>query len=115
MTPADDESAAVAEVQVSSVESGKLNLAIKALKKGVAEYHIRPAHRSDDYGVLRVTVPETMGIDEIGAVGNAPWPADVYTVTGILLKREAPDSYLHSLPKGVYILRSAAGARKVIR
>ncbi len=115
VTPADDESAAVAEVRVESVESDNLNLAIKALKKGVAEYHILPAHRSDDYGVLRVTVPETMGIDEIDADRKAHWPADIYTVTGIPVKYDAPESFMHSLPKGVYILRSAAGTRKVIR
>ncbi len=65
--------------------------------------------------MLRVTVPETMGIDEIDADRKALWPADIYTVTGVLLKHDAQESYLHPFPKGVYILRSDAGTQKTVR
>lgn len=57
VTPADEASAAMAEVKVSAVEPGKLHLEVKALRPGRATFHVRPAHRSDDYAVLTLTIP----------------------------------------------------------
>lgn len=57
ITPADEASAAMAEVKVASVEPGKLHLEVKALQPGNATFHVRPAHRSDSYVVLTLTIP----------------------------------------------------------
>lgn len=57
VTPADEVSAALAEVEIAAVEPGKLHLEVKALRPGRATFHVRPAHRSDDYAVLTLTIP----------------------------------------------------------
>jgi hypothetical protein len=115
ITPADEHSSTIAFAQIASVESGKLNIDIKGLKKGTATFHIYPAHRSDRYAVLTVKVPEQTSIENIAADNDTYWPADIYTATGILLKQNASESYLQYLPHGLYILRSPSGIRKIIR
>lgn len=113
--PADETSASVAEVNVISVASGKIKLEIKALDKGTATFHVYPSHRSKDYAVLTIEVPESVvSIENISNDSTSQWPADVYTTTGILLKRNVIESQLQSLPAGIYILRTTAGTRKII-
>jgi len=115
VTPVDEASASVAEVKVSSVESGKINLQIKALNQGSATFHVRPAHKTDDYAVLTIEVPRSVvSIKDISSDSTSQWPADVYTTTGILLKRNFTELQLRSLPKGIYILRTPSGVRKII-
>lgn len=115
ITPADDMSAAVAEAGIVSVGAGKLRVALRALSEGVATFHITPAHRSDSHSVLTVTVTGTASVDGPARDNFRLWPADVFTVTGLLLKRNAGEADLKSLSSGVYLLRSPAGIRKVIR
>lgn len=115
ITPVDEASASVAEVNIASVASGKINLEIKALAKGSATFHVRPAHRSDDYAVLKIDVPVSpASIEDIGCDATPQWPADVYSAAGILLHRNFTESQLRLLPKGMYILRTSYGARKII-
>lgn len=115
VTPVDAASAAVAEVSVESVASGKINLRVKALSAGEASFIVAPAHRSDNYGVLSVTVPKSVtGIDEVEMDAAAQWPADIFTTTGILLRRGASESDFRSLPRGIYILSTPSGVRKQI-
>lgn len=115
ITPVDEASASVAEVNISSVASGKINLEIKALDKGSATFHVHPAHRSEDYAVLNIEVPEVpAAIEDISSDPTPLWPVDVYTTTGILLQRNFTESQLRLLPKGIYILRTSSGARKII-
>lgn len=81
VTAADDAAAEVAAVKIVSAEPGRLNLEVEALHSGDATFHIRPAHRSDDYAVLNVTVSETTIMTE--AVENTDRrPQTVYDLLG---------------------------------
>lgn len=81
ITDCDDSGNPVAEVAVQSVESGRLNLSVKGLRKGTATFHIRPAHRSDDYSVLTVIVAQPAAIEDI-TVDPAPAAATTYDLLG---------------------------------
>ena len=111
ITPADDASASMAEIKSVSVENGSLNLEIKAKQSGNAIFHIRPAHRLEDYAVLSLNItlkddPST-GISSI--TGDTPYSTDhnVYTVSGIRV-----NSDISNLPAGVYIVN---GRKVVVR
>lgn len=116
VTPVDDSSAETATVSLVSVDSGQLNFIISAIREGTATYRISPAHRSDTYGLLTVNVTGTAAIDSICSDnGGEWWPADIYSATGVLLRSQASPSHLEALPRGIYILRTPHGSRKLIR
>lgn len=103
IAPVDEASAEIAEVTVSSVASGKLNLNIRSLKKGVATFHIRPAHRSDNYAVLTVTVPEVSTIDNVMSDSDTT-PQAVYDLLGRPLPADDGKT-----SRGVRIIRNSDG------
>lgn len=116
VTPVDQSSAETAGVTLTSVESGRLNLVITAMREGTATYRIAPAHRSDTYGLLTVNVAGLSDIDGIDSDGNdIGWPADIYTISGVHIRSNAMPSHITALPRGVYILRTPRGVRKLVR
>lgn len=116
VTPIDDSSAETAAVSLVSADSGQLNFIISAISEGTATYRISPAHRSDTYGLLTVNVTGNAAISSIGRDdSDAWWPADIYTAAGVLIRSQATPSHLEALPRGIYILRTPRGSRKLLR
>lgn len=86
------------------------------MREGTATYRIAPAHRSDTYGLLTVNVAGLSDIDGIDSDGNdIGWPADIYTISGVQVRSNAMPSDITTLPRGVYILRTPRGVRKLVR
>lgn len=108
ITPADDASAGMAEVKVASVRDGVLRLDVHTMHSGTATFHVRPAHRSDDYAVVTITQSgEATGIGCTDIPADAPTGAVIHTVSGVRVWRDIKD-----LPAGVYIVN---GRKMVVK
>lgn len=100
---------AVAEgSDVVSVDSNGL---VSVLKDGTATVRATAADGSGVYDEVVVTVSNFSGVEEvIVAPGEAKRPNDIYTLQGILVKRNADSDDIRALPPGFYII----GGRKVL-
>lgn len=79
--PADEQSAAVAEVKILSVETGSIRLEVNPRQVGTATFHVRPAHCSSDFATLTVTVPEMTGVADAASPDQVPTPKE-YDLSG---------------------------------
>lgn len=100
---------AVAEgSDVVSVDSNGL---VSVLKDGTATVRATAADGSGVYDEVVVTVSNFSGVEEvIVASGEAKRPNDIYTLRGILVKRNADSDDIRALRPGFYII----GGRKVL-
>lgn len=81
--------------------------------------YVRPV-KSETEGRLSASLPFTpakaaTGVGETAADLDANLPADVYTLTGILVATLTEAEARASLPAGIYILRQGAAARKIVK
>ena len=68
----------------------------------------------EDGGTLSVHPNPTSGWVSIGVGANAPW--HIHAADGrLMLEGEGPRADLGALPAGLYLLRSAAGIRRIVR
>lgn len=83
-------------------------------------YHIEPGEYYvicyDSYGdPVSEAIPLPIGVDGVEQLLGADDSMDVYSVSGHLVRKDADKAFLSTLPKGVYIYKTANRTLKAIR
>ncbi|MDE5652836.1 MAG: Ig-like domain-containing protein, partial [Muribaculaceae bacterium] len=89
---------------------------VTAVKPGTAivTYTMTDSNGATYSDTCTVTVGENSAVDEISAdTFDSSEPADVYTLSGILVKSGATPADIAALPAGLYILRQGPTAKKI--
>ncbi len=55
------------------------------------------------------------GLTSIGAITRGDTTVDIYSTNGLLIRKDADAGYINTLAKGIYIIRTATGAYKIMK
>ena len=85
---------------------------ITIVNDGNCVIYAKATDGTDVTGTLYVST--TAGIENAGIDTAPAFPADIYSISGMLIRRQATEKELNSLQPGIYIVRSASGISKIV-